>query len=290
MIEHEPDPLRRIPVKHADVRAEVGAVLRAARLKRGQSLENVAEQTRIPKRYIDALENDRLDEFPAFVYMRGFMKSYCEHLDLPFDEIWARVQATVSTPGAPETAAQAASALSKAAAPVSPAAPAPAPASAPARPAPAPARAPTPAHAPSTAHAAAPAAAAHPNSSSSAAGAVIFALALGIGGTVWVLHDRASTPAPKPVESLPRALLPVSKPVETRVLIRADDDCWARVAVDGATVFEGRIPRGASMDWIPTKSLTLRATVPSALEVTVNGAPHPLGAPSPEGEYRIDVP
>jgi hypothetical protein len=274
MIEHEPDPLRRIPVKHADVRAEVGAVLRAARLKRGQTLENVAEQTRIPKRYLDALENDRLDEFPAFVYMRGFMKGYCEHLDLPFDEIWARVQATI--PGQPPPEAPAASAPAPVQAPKAAKAPSPAaPPPPPARPA---------AHPPAAPHAAGE----HPRSS--ATGAVVFALVLGIALTAWLVRNRDAAPAPKPAESTPRALLPVTKPVETRVVVRAVDDCWARVVVDGNPVFEGRIPRGAMMDWTPLKSMTVRATVPGALQVTLNGAPHPLGTPSPDGDYRIDVP
>ncbi|MBI3565178.1 MAG: helix-turn-helix domain-containing protein, partial [Elusimicrobia bacterium] len=105
MIENEPDPLRRIPTKRpAEIHAEVGAVLRAARLKRGQSLEAVAQQSRIPKRYLDALENDRFDEFPAFVYMRGFLKGYCEHLDLPFDEMWAKFEAPAAAPAAPSPA------------------------------------------------------------------------------------------------------------------------------------------------------------------------------------------
>ena len=110
MIEQEPDPLRRIPTKHpAEVHVEVGAILRAARLKRGQSLEAVAQQTRIPKRYLESLENDRLDEFPAFVYMRGFLKGYCEHLDVSFDELWAKIQPPQpEEPHAPGAAAPAA--------------------------------------------------------------------------------------------------------------------------------------------------------------------------------------
>ena len=52
-LEQEPDPLRRIPTKHtAALRAEIGPILRAARLKRGQSLEAVAQQTRISKRFL----------------------------------------------------------------------------------------------------------------------------------------------------------------------------------------------------------------------------------------------
>ncbi|MDE2489324.1 MAG: helix-turn-helix domain-containing protein, partial [Elusimicrobia bacterium] len=94
MIQNEPDPLRRIPTKHvAGIRAEIGSVLLAARKKKGLSQEAVAQQTRIPKRYLDAFENDRFDDFPALVYLRGFLKSYCDFLEVPFDELWARIEA-----------------------------------------------------------------------------------------------------------------------------------------------------------------------------------------------------
>jgi cytoskeletal protein RodZ len=276
MIENEPDPLRRIPTKHAAaVRAEVGAILRAARLKRGQTIENVAETTRIPKRYLEALEQDRLEEFPAFVYMRGFLKSYCDHLDLPFDDVWSRVESGASSSTAP-------------AAPAKPAAPA-----APAAPVKIASRA---AEAPRTPPAAAPAPAAPPRPAaaepqgSSAAGAVLLAVALALGLGVWLLHDVGRPPAPQPVESTPRVLLPLARPTESKVVLRASDDCWVRVAVDGNGVFEGRLPRGAAMDWTPARSLTLRATVPSALKLSVNGVARDLGAPTPDGEYKVDFP
>ena len=266
MIENEPDPLRRIPTKHiADVRAEVGAVLRAARLKRGQSLEAVAQQTRIPKRYLEALENDRLDEFPAFVYMRGFLKGYCEHLDLPFEELWAKVQ-----PPAAETAA-------------APAAPAPA------TPAPKPAAAvPTPAPRPLT-----PAPATHVGTapaSSSATGAIVFAALLALAVGVWVFKDHRAAPAAKPAESTPRVLMPLPKTTEAaKVGLRAVDDAWVRVTVDDNVAFEGRLPRGAAMEWKPAKSVSLRTTSPAALQLTVNGVPRPLANPTPDGEYRIEA-
>jgi ribosome-binding protein aMBF1 (putative translation factor) len=61
-LEQEPDPLRRIPTKHTSaLRAEIGPILRAARLKRGQSLEAVAQQTRISKRFLEALEENRFE-------------------------------------------------------------------------------------------------------------------------------------------------------------------------------------------------------------------------------------
>jgi cytoskeleton protein RodZ len=263
MIEHEPDPLRRIPTKHtAEVRAEVGAVLRAARLKRGQSLEAVAQQTRIPKRYLESLENDRLDEFPAFVYMRGFLKGYCEHLDVPFEELWAKIQ----PPKAEESAAPAAAS---------------------------PAQTPKPAAPPVSGgkpHAPAPAShVAHASGGSSATGAVALALLLAAGLGVWLFKDHHAASAVKPAESTPRALMPLPRATEPKVGLRAVDDAWVRATVDDAVVFEGRLPRGGSMEWKPARSVSLRTTAPTSLQLTVNGEVKPLSNPSPDGEYRVEV-
>lgn len=277
MIENEPDPLRRIPTKHTvDVHAEVGAVLRAARLKRGQSLEAVAQQTRIPKRYLEALENDRLDEFPAFVYMRGFLKGYCEHLDIPFEELWAKVQPPAAEAGAASASAAAAPA---------PSAPAGAPATPAPRPvAPAPAPKPQLTPVPATHVGTAPA-------SSSATGAIVFAALLAVGLGVWVFKDHRPSAAAKPEESsTPRVLMPLPKTTEpAKVGLKAVDDAWVRVTVDDNVAFEGRLPRGAAMEWKPSKSVSLRTTAPASLQLTVNGAPRALANPTPDGEYRIEV-
>ncbi len=263
MIEHEPDPLRRIPTKHTiDVKAEVGTVLRAARLKRGQSLEAVAQQSRIPKRYLESLENDRLDEFPAFVYMRGFLKGYCEHLDVPFEELWAKIQPPAAE--APPTPA--------------PAAPTPKPA---------PASSFNPGGKP---HAAAPAShVAQTPGGSSATGAILFALALTVGLGVWLFKDRHPAALARPTESTPRALMPLPRTSEPKVGLRAVDDAWVRVTVDDVVAFEGRLPRGGAMEWKPARSVSLRTTAAASLQLTVNGAPQALANPSADGEYRIEV-
>ena len=268
MIEHEPDPLRRIPTKHtAEVHVEVGAVLRAARLKRGQSLEAVAQQTRIPKRYLESLENDRLDEFPAFVYMRGFLKGYCEHLDVPFDELWAKIQP-------PEAEAASAPKAAAVAAPKPAAAPAPASSFNPG----------------GKPHATAPASHVHRTpGGSSATGAILFALALTAGLGVWLFKDRHPAAVARPAESTPRALLPLPRTTEPKVGLRAVDDAWVRVTVDDNVAFEGRLPRGGAMEWKPARSVSLRTTAPTSLQLTVNGAPQALANPTPDGEYRIEV-
>jgi cytoskeletal protein RodZ len=272
MIEHEPDPLRRIPTKHTiDAHVEIGAILRAARLKRGQSIDAVAQQTRIPKRYLESLENDRLDEFPAFVYMRGFLKGYCEHLDVPFDELWAKVQPPADAPTEPGSPA---------------AAPKPSASTTPAPSAPTSAASSSGGHAPrpqnSTVHSPA-------KGDSSATGAIVFALAAALALCVWMMKAHRPAAAVKPAESTPRALMPMPRATEPKVVLRAIDDAWVRVSVDDATVFEGRLPRGAVQEWKPARTVVLRTTAPSSLQLTVNGAPQALNNPSSDGEYRIEV-
>ncbi len=67
------DALRQIQSKHVPtLKTEIGAVLKAARLKKGLAVEAVARQTRISKKFLEALEADRFEEFPALVYLRGF--------------------------------------------------------------------------------------------------------------------------------------------------------------------------------------------------------------------------
>ena len=70
---------------------DIGSALRQARLRRGESLDVVQQQTRIPKKLIEALETNRFEEFPAVVYLRGFLKSYCDHLELDFEPLWSQI-------------------------------------------------------------------------------------------------------------------------------------------------------------------------------------------------------
>ncbi len=69
-------------------KTDVGAIVRQKRLLRGQSLETVHQHTRIPKRLLEALENNKPEAFSAPVYLRGFLKSYCEYLELDFEPLW----------------------------------------------------------------------------------------------------------------------------------------------------------------------------------------------------------
>ncbi len=273
-LEKEPDPLRRIPTKHTSaLRAEIGPILRAARLKRGQSLEAVAQQTRISKRFLEALEESRFEQFPAIVYLRGFLKSYCEHLDVNFDEIWALLNAD-SAATAAESPAAGPSITNDSAAPHVKTDSAPAVKSAP--PAHGHGHAPV-GHAPQAHH------------GSGATGAIVLAVVLALGLGVYLFKDQGKDQA-APVQVAPVALQPMPRTVEPKLTVRFKSDAWLRVAVDGQLVFEGRAPRDAVQEWKPSKFVDIRTTEPAALEIGLNGQPVALGAPGPDGQYRIEIP
>ena len=62
--------------------AGIGQTLRATRERRGITVEQVAQDTRISLRFIEALEDEQFDELPAPVYVRGFLRSYANYLKL----------------------------------------------------------------------------------------------------------------------------------------------------------------------------------------------------------------
>jgi cytoskeleton protein RodZ len=64
----------------ATVMVSVGSHLRELRTRRGMALEEIARLTRVPARYLIALENDALSELPAPVFIRGFIRAYCQAL------------------------------------------------------------------------------------------------------------------------------------------------------------------------------------------------------------------
>jgi len=66
----------------ADVPTTVGGRLRAAREARGQSLDEIGKQTRVPVRHLVQIEEGRLEGLPAAPYSAGFVKAYARAVDL----------------------------------------------------------------------------------------------------------------------------------------------------------------------------------------------------------------
>src|SRR5438876_4687537 len=62
---------------------DVGRALRRARQRHHVQLEEAAQTTRIPKRFLEALEdNAPVETFPAPVYARAFLREYARFLEL----------------------------------------------------------------------------------------------------------------------------------------------------------------------------------------------------------------
>ncbi|MDR2481436.1 MAG: helix-turn-helix domain-containing protein [Spirochaetaceae bacterium] len=68
----------------------IGAKLQAAREEKGLSVEDVARETNIARKYIAALEAENFSEFPAEAYVIGFLKNYGGYLGLDTQELYAQ--------------------------------------------------------------------------------------------------------------------------------------------------------------------------------------------------------
>lgn len=60
----------------------LGESLQRARRARGITIEDAERATRIPRRYLEALEQENFSILPAPVYARGFLRSYSGYLGL----------------------------------------------------------------------------------------------------------------------------------------------------------------------------------------------------------------
>lgn len=64
---------------------EIGDTLREARSRKGLTLRDVEDATKIRSRYIQALEGDDFEVIPGPAYVKGFLRTYAGFLDLDPD-------------------------------------------------------------------------------------------------------------------------------------------------------------------------------------------------------------
>jgi cytoskeleton protein RodZ len=70
-----------------DEGTKIGALLERTRKKKGLSLQEVEQATKIRKRYIEGLEQDDYGALPDAVYVQGFLKTYANYLGLDGEEL-----------------------------------------------------------------------------------------------------------------------------------------------------------------------------------------------------------
>lgn len=90
--EPDPEPIEDIPAE-PEAPLTVGERLRAAREEKKMRLEDIAAQTRIPQRHLEALERSEWDQLPAPTYTTGFAKSYAGAVGLDRMEIGDQLRA-----------------------------------------------------------------------------------------------------------------------------------------------------------------------------------------------------
>ncbi len=71
----------------------LGRFLSSSRIKRGLSITEVASITRINEKFIRSVEDDRFDELPGDVFIKGFLRTYAKQLELDGDELVAQYDA-----------------------------------------------------------------------------------------------------------------------------------------------------------------------------------------------------
>ncbi len=68
---------------------QLGELLKEARQNKGVSLEEVEEEIRIRKKYLQALEEEDFSLMPPEVYVKGFLRNYAIYLGLDPEEVKA---------------------------------------------------------------------------------------------------------------------------------------------------------------------------------------------------------
>jgi cytoskeleton protein RodZ len=83
---------------------EIGSSLRNARERRKLDLADVEQATHIRVKYLQALEDERFDVLPGDAYVKGFLRTYADHLGLDGQQFLAEYNARFPAAEAPDAA------------------------------------------------------------------------------------------------------------------------------------------------------------------------------------------
>jgi cytoskeletal protein RodZ len=242
----------------------LGNRLRELREAKGVSLDDIARSTRVGRRHLEALETDDWAELPAPVFVKGFIRAYCEFLDASPNEALGLYREASGELPKPERAQ---SVLRGA-----------------------PSRRVGPLMVSLVLFL--------------ALGASLFALRVGLKGSqrqappastasVPASSDAATATAPAPAAApAPGAPAPSAapaqqssapaagpKPAGQRLVMRAVEPTWIRVQVDEGQVAEELLQAGAVREWTAARRFVLTVGNAGGLELDLNGKRIPaLGA------------
>lgn len=276
----------------------LGGYLRALREARGSSLEDMARSTRVGIRHLEALEEERLADLPAPVFVRGFIRAYCGFLREAPEEALGQYEAlagerataqAVNAPPRPRTTWAPSSLLvglallvilgialivinlavkrtggtSVAASKIEASDPGPSAGAAPhtATPAAPPVETPRPVAAPP---APTPAVAQSPATPA---------------------PTSAATPSPTPAPAVVK-----SGQGPQHLLIRAVEPTWIRVQPDEGRATEELLPAGASREWSAERRFVVTIGNAGGVELALNGKVLPPLGPKGSVIQRLELP
>ena len=236
--------------------SSLGIRLRELRLAKGVSIDDIARSTRVGRRHLEALETDSWGELPAPVFVKGFIRAYCEFLDASTDEALELYREASGEPVKPERVQSAVhTPPSRRAGPLM-----------------------------------------ISLVLFIALGASLFAFRIGLkssprpapamSGPARGDAGSGASSAPIPVTTVPAvpaqpAPVPAGepKPAGQRLLIRAVEPTWIRVQVDEGQVTEELLQAGAVREWTAARRFVLTVGNAGGIEVDLNGRRIPaLGA------------
>lgn len=74
---------------------EIGQKLRNARIKKGYTIDDLQQITKIQKRYLIAIEEGQFDHLPGDFYVRAFIKQYSDAVGISSDELLEEYKAEI---------------------------------------------------------------------------------------------------------------------------------------------------------------------------------------------------
>jgi cytoskeleton protein RodZ len=235
--------------------SSLGARLRELREARGVSLDDIARSTRVSRRHLEALESDSFVELPAPVFVKGFIRAYCEFLDAAPAEVLELYREATGEAVRPERVQSATRTL--------------------------PSRRTGPLLVSLVLFI--------------ALGASLFVLRIGLkppppqappapeaarGGETMPSPPTTLGAAAPAVSAQPGAGPTIGpQPAGQRLLIRAVETTWIRVQIDEAQVSEELLQVGAIREWTAARRFVISVGNAGGLEVDINGRRiPPLGA------------
>ncbi len=251
---------------------DVATELRAARERRGFSLQHLSDLTRISLRNLEAIEANDERRLPPPVFTRGFVRSYAREVGLEPDTTAARyLEQFVPEP------------------------PPPAPAET--------------GSVPADAGTAAPERSTTDAVAAIVLGTTVLVL-VGILGISIVRRGtrptaREATAAPAAVTAAATAPAPPSAPIGTtgseaararasndaplEVVIAPSGPCWVKATIDGQVTFAALLNAGDRRTVTAAKGLTLRVGDPATFKYTIDGRPGAaVGKPAEPVTLHID--